>query len=80
MRDENENPINVRLLEYENSGTPKKVAADCDVARMDIATAKRGMVLELTKYSLDDSILDLLNRYELTIRMAKYEKKTIQSR
>ena len=63
--------MKVKSCAKEYSGTPKNVAADCEVAKTEIATASIGIEFADTKYSLVELILELLNMYDEIAKMAK---------
>ena len=65
---------------YENSGAPKKVAADCEVAKTEIATLNIGIEFEPKKYSRVEFICLREKMYELSAKIRKYPANTSQSR
>ena len=63
--------MNVKSLPYEYSGAPKKVAADCEVAKIEIATVNIPMPFEERKKSRELFIFVRLNKKELIARIKK---------
>ena len=59
--------MKVKLWLYEYSGAPKNVAADCEVAITDMATANVDMWFLEMKKSRDDSIFVRLSITEVTV-------------